>query len=134
MPRQKLQAGTAAALLTIFLHSLQNFLSPGASVFRQWGCDRLPGRLHVFLLVAAAEVRVPHLRMATLVLSTLALLGCVFLIYVLFHWLRDELNPDGLQDQKAAGFQHWSRGVPTSFAIRTAGISRTAEKAAGLRK
>jgi hypothetical protein len=33
--------------------------------------------------------------MATLVLSTLALLGCVFLIYVLFHWLRDELNPRG---------------------------------------
>lgn len=31
--------------------------------------------------------------MPTLVLSTLALLGCVFLIYVFFHWLRDELNP-----------------------------------------
>ena len=95
MPRQKLQAGTAAALLTIFLHSLQDFLRPGASVFFQWGCGRLPGRLHVFLLVAAGEARVPHLRMATLVLSTLALLGCVFLIYVLFHWLRDELNPRG---------------------------------------
>jgi hypothetical protein len=23
----------------------------------------------------------------------LALLGCIFLIYVFFHWLRDELNP-----------------------------------------
>jgi threonine/homoserine/homoserine lactone efflux protein len=31
--------------------------------------------------------------MANLILSTLALLGCAFLIYVLFHWLRDELNP-----------------------------------------
>jgi hypothetical protein len=31
--------------------------------------------------------------MPTLILSTLALLGCVFLIYVFFHWLRDELNP-----------------------------------------
>src|SRR4029077_2736226 len=35
----------------------------------------------------------PHLRMPTLILSTLALLGCAFLIYVFFHWLRDELNP-----------------------------------------
>jgi len=49
--------------------------------------------LHGLLLVVAGEVRVLHIRMATLVLSTLALLGCVFLIYVLFHWLRDELNP-----------------------------------------
>jgi hypothetical protein len=31
--------------------------------------------------------------MPTLILSTLALLGCAFLIYVFFHWLRDELNP-----------------------------------------
>jgi hypothetical protein len=31
--------------------------------------------------------------MANLVLSTLALLACAFLIYVFFHWLRDELNP-----------------------------------------
>jgi hypothetical protein len=31
--------------------------------------------------------------MPTLILSMLALLGCVFLIYVFFHWLRDELNP-----------------------------------------
>jgi hypothetical protein len=31
--------------------------------------------------------------MGILILSTLALLGCAFLIYVFFHWLRDELNP-----------------------------------------
>jgi hypothetical protein len=31
--------------------------------------------------------------MPTLVLSTLALLGCAFMVYVLFHWLREELNP-----------------------------------------
>jgi len=31
--------------------------------------------------------------MPTLILSTLALVGCAFLIYVFFHWLRDELNP-----------------------------------------
>jgi len=31
--------------------------------------------------------------MPTLILSTLALFGCAFLIYVFFHWLRDELNP-----------------------------------------
>jgi hypothetical protein len=31
--------------------------------------------------------------MPTLILSMLALLGCIFLIYVFFHWLRDELNP-----------------------------------------
>jgi threonine/homoserine/homoserine lactone efflux protein len=31
--------------------------------------------------------------MPTLILSTLALLGCGFLIYVFFQWLREELNP-----------------------------------------
>jgi hypothetical protein len=31
--------------------------------------------------------------MPTLILSMLALLGGIFLIYVFFHWLRDELNP-----------------------------------------
>jgi hypothetical protein len=31
--------------------------------------------------------------MPTLILSTLALFGCVFMVYVFFHWLRDELNP-----------------------------------------
>jgi hypothetical protein len=31
--------------------------------------------------------------MSTIVLSTLALLECAFLIYVFFHWLREELNP-----------------------------------------
>jgi hypothetical protein len=31
--------------------------------------------------------------MGNLILSTLALLGCAFLIYVFFHWMRDELNP-----------------------------------------
>jgi hypothetical protein len=31
--------------------------------------------------------------MPTLILSTVALLGCAFLIYAFFHWLRDELNP-----------------------------------------
>jgi hypothetical protein len=31
--------------------------------------------------------------MPTLILSTLALLACAFLIYVFFLWLRDELNP-----------------------------------------
>jgi hypothetical protein len=30
-----------------------------------------------------------------MILSTLALLGCAFLIYVFLHWLRDELNPKG---------------------------------------
>ncbi len=34
-----------------------------------------------------------HNHMATLILSMFALLGCVFLIYALFHWLREELNP-----------------------------------------
>jgi threonine/homoserine/homoserine lactone efflux protein len=27
------------------------------------------------------------------ILSTIALLGCAFMIYVFFHWLRDEENP-----------------------------------------
>jgi hypothetical protein len=31
--------------------------------------------------------------MPILILSTLPLLGCIFLIYVFFQWLRDELNP-----------------------------------------
>jgi hypothetical protein len=31
--------------------------------------------------------------MGNVILSTLALLGCAFLIYVFFHWMRDELNP-----------------------------------------
>ena len=30
--------------------------------------------------------------MPTLILSTLALFGCAFMVYVFFHWLRDELN------------------------------------------
>ena len=47
----------------------------------------------MFTLVAAARVRVLQFHMPTLILSTLALLGCAFLIYVFFHWLRDELNP-----------------------------------------
>ena len=34
----------------------------------------------------------PHIRMPTLILSTLALFGCAFMVYVFFHWLRDELN------------------------------------------
>jgi len=45
------------------------------------------------LLVTGAEARISHIRMPTLILSTLALLGCVFMVYVLFHWLREELNP-----------------------------------------
>ncbi len=47
----------------------------------------------MFTPVTAARVRVPQFRMPTLILSTLALLACAFLIYVFFHWLRDELNP-----------------------------------------
>ncbi len=35
----------------------------------------------------------PQIRMGNVILSTLALLGCAFLIYVFFHWMRDELNP-----------------------------------------
>jgi threonine/homoserine/homoserine lactone efflux protein len=31
--------------------------------------------------------------MPTLILSMLALLGCAFLVYVFFQWLREELNP-----------------------------------------
>jgi hypothetical protein len=31
--------------------------------------------------------------MSTWILSTIALLACVFLIYVFFQWLREELNP-----------------------------------------
>jgi hypothetical protein len=31
--------------------------------------------------------------MPTLILSTVALLGCALLIYAFFHWLREELNP-----------------------------------------
>ena len=45
------------------------------------------------LLDTAAEARVPHIRMPTLILSMLALLGCAFLVYVFFQWLREELNP-----------------------------------------
>jgi len=34
----------------------------------------------------------PHIDMATIVLSTFALLGCAFLVYVWFQWLREELD------------------------------------------
>jgi hypothetical protein len=30
--------------------------------------------------------------MATIVLSTIALVGCAFLVYVWFQWLREELD------------------------------------------
>jgi len=30
--------------------------------------------------------------MPTIILSTIALLGCAFLIYAWFHWLREELD------------------------------------------
>jgi len=36
--------------------------------------------------------RVPHIDMATIVLSTFALLGCAFLVYAWFQWLREELD------------------------------------------
>ena len=42
---------------------------------------------------AVTEFASPQIRMANVILSTLALLGCAFLVYVFFHWLRDELNP-----------------------------------------
>jgi uncharacterized membrane protein len=51
------------------------------------------GRLQHSVLVTCAEARISHIHMPTLVLSTLALLGCVFMVYVLFRWLREELNP-----------------------------------------
>jgi threonine/homoserine/homoserine lactone efflux protein len=37
-------------------------------------------------------LRVPHIDMPTMIFSTFALLGCAFLIYVWFHWLREELD------------------------------------------
>jgi hypothetical protein len=40
--------------------------------------------------------------MPTLILSTFALLGCVFLIWVFFHWLREELNPKRPVRRKAS--------------------------------
>jgi uncharacterized membrane protein len=52
----------------------------------------LSGRCNAQFLIPA-EARISHIRMPTLVLSTLALLGCAFMVYVLFHWLREELNP-----------------------------------------
>jgi hypothetical protein len=39
------------------------------------------------------QSRAVYLRMPDWILSTFASLGCAFLIYVLFHWLRDEPNP-----------------------------------------
>jgi hypothetical protein len=53
----------------------------------------LRSRLQYSLLVTAAKDRVLHLLMPTLILSMLAFLGCAFLIYAFFIWLRDELNP-----------------------------------------
>jgi hypothetical protein len=48
--------------------------------------------------------------MPTLILSTFALLGCFFLIYVFFHWLRDELNPK--RRSKRPGHRHWQVPAP----------------------
>jgi hypothetical protein len=62
--------------------------------------------------------------MPTLILSTLALLGCAFLIYVFFHWLRDELNPK--RPVKRIQRRHSSRhhNAPTSSAIRISEVSK----------
>jgi threonine/homoserine/homoserine lactone efflux protein len=55
----------------------------------------LPGSraLGTGLTIREARQRALHLRMQDWILSTIGLLGCAFLIYVFFHWLRDELNP-----------------------------------------
>ncbi|HEY4906628.1 MAG TPA: hypothetical protein VIH74_04205 [Candidatus Acidoferrum sp.] len=42
--------------------------------------------------MTATLPRVPHIDMATIVLSTIALVGCAFLVYVWFQWLREELD------------------------------------------
>src|SRR5579863_4516537 len=76
-----------------FLTRSSGLSKPWPLSLSSWGCGHRPGHLRYSRLVAAARVRVPQFRMPTLILSTLALLGCAFLIYVFFHWLRDELNP-----------------------------------------
>ena len=83
----------ASAPFTVFLRDLQDFLSLSLSVIAFVGM-RPPSRPFAVLTPRyGLEGCVPQFRMPTLILSTLALLGCVFLIYVFFHWLRDELNP-----------------------------------------
>jgi hypothetical protein len=52
-----------------------------------------PSGQNVVLLGLARGICVPNMRMVNVVLSTLALLACALLIYVFFHWLREELNP-----------------------------------------
>jgi threonine/homoserine/homoserine lactone efflux protein len=42
-----------------------------------------------------------YLRMQDLVLATIALSGCAFLIYVFFQWLRQELNPQESAETRA---------------------------------
>jgi hypothetical protein len=49
--------------------------------------------------------------MANMVPSTLALLACALLIYVFFHWLRDELNPK-------RPTKPYSRHAPTQAPLR----------------
>jgi hypothetical protein len=50
------------------------------------------GRQHLLHLVKATTSRVPHIDMAMNVFSTIALLGCAFLVYACFQWLREELD------------------------------------------
>jgi hypothetical protein len=56
--------------------------------------------------------------MPTIVLSTLALLGCAFLVYVLFHWLREELDL-----KKPAHRDRGKKALPPPYVIRT--VNRT---------
>jgi hypothetical protein len=49
-------------------------------------------RQHLLHLVTATLPRVPHILMGTIIFSTFALVGCAFLIYAWFRWLREELD------------------------------------------
>jgi threonine/homoserine/homoserine lactone efflux protein len=56
--------------------------------------------------------------MPTLILSMLALLGCAFLVYVFFQWLRDELNPK--RPVSRGRLQHPTAGPGSLSVIRRA--------------
>src|SRR6202000_2721818 len=68
----------------------QDFRTAPAPSSATWGRDllqSLPRHPET-----AQTPRAPHIDMPTIVLSTLALVGCAFLVYAWFCWLREELD------------------------------------------
>jgi hypothetical protein len=94
-PQQPVAGRTLAGRATFYSFLTRSSgLSKPSPLSLSFAGMRPPSRpFSVFTPGRGRKVASPQFHMPTLILSTLALLGCAFLIYVFFHWLRDELNP-----------------------------------------